>query len=587
VFSVAASGAYAQCAGPPGIPFNCKVGTAPQPADLLYGGSQAQLAAGNGGGSVSFAIGLLFANAPPITSPSGTFGTLNVTGTFSGPAFATFLSSPPPIGNTAPNSGLFTTLNASTSLGLPVWTTSSRPSSPSTGVIGWNTTTSAIDEWNGTAWVTGSSGGSFASPPPLGNTTPNTVASTSLSVSNTVAWSGVAYPPAANAGLFNLSTYTGSPATPGLGDTGGQEVPLNSFLVTSDQLNWNPGPGAVTALEIFHYFGGGSATGARASVIIDSRFNGTIANDNGGFTPLQIFQSVGAGVNVTGAASGAGNGRGTTYMLSGSYARMGSGTFLHSASATEFDYQPVTGSSIDYSYGVKMVNGASAGYHANLFEAAFSLGTAPSSSTWNNGLYFGDPQGISGTGFPISPTGVAINFAAGTLGTVLDASAVTSTYFLKGPNNFAVLNNNRVVSDQVSPASANVYQIGNTQGNPIAVFSSSANAITQSLTLVNQNANAFLIDVTANPTVGALGIGRTNATALNLGGSTNNVTIGAGVPIATSSTAGFLELPTMAGTPTGTVGVTGLAAVVIDTTDKKICYSVGGGLWECSAAFTP
>jgi len=159
VFSVAASGAYAQCAGPPGIPFNCKVGTAPQPADLLYGGSQAQLAAGNGGGSVSFAIGLLFANAPPITSPSGTFGTLNVTGTFSGPAFATFLSSPPPIGNTAPNSILGTTVGATVSLGLPVWATSGRPTSPSTGVTGWNSTLQALDTWSGTAWSNPSSGG--------------------------------------------------------------------------------------------------------------------------------------------------------------------------------------------------------------------------------------------------------------------------------------------------------------------------------------------------------------------------------------------------------------------------------------------
>ena len=156
---LATASAHAQCVGPPGIPFNCKVGTAPQPADLLYGGSQAQLAAGNGGGSVSFAIGLLFANAPPIISPSGTFGTLNVTGTFSGPAFATFLSSPPPIGNTAPNSGLFTTLNASTSLGLPVWATSGRPSSPSTGVTGWNSTLQALDTWSGTAWSNPLSGG--------------------------------------------------------------------------------------------------------------------------------------------------------------------------------------------------------------------------------------------------------------------------------------------------------------------------------------------------------------------------------------------------------------------------------------------
>lgn len=71
-----------------------------------------------------------------------------------------------------------------------------------------------------------------------------------------------------------------------------------------------------------------------------------------------------------------------------------------------------------------------------------------------------------------------------------------------------------------------------------------------------------------------------------LGGNTQ---IGSGSPVATNATAGFPLIPSSAGAPTGTVSGagTGKVAIEIDTTNKKICYTTGGGTWECSAAFTP
>lgn len=66
-----------------------------------------------------------------------------------------------------------------------------------------------------------------------------------------------------------------------------------------------------------------------------------------------------------------------------------------------------------------------------------------------------------------------------------------------------------------------------------------------------------------------------------------NTIIGKASALSTSAANGFLQIATMAGAPTGTVGALGAAAVVIDTTNKKLCYSTGGGTWECSAAFTP
>lgn len=52
-------------------------------------------------------------------------------------------------------------INPTTKFNLPNWTTSSRPSSPSTGSIGYNTTNSYVESWNGSTWVpVGSSGAS-------------------------------------------------------------------------------------------------------------------------------------------------------------------------------------------------------------------------------------------------------------------------------------------------------------------------------------------------------------------------------------------------------------------------------------------
>jgi hypothetical protein len=81
-----------------------------------------------------------------------------------------------------------------------------------------------------------------------------------------------------------------------------------------------------------------------------------------------------------------------------------------------------------------------------------------------------------------------------------------------------------------------------------------------------------------------LNIGTTAATTINIGNSgSNNLLGGGGSALATVATAGFPLLPTMAGMPTGTVGALGKAAVVIDTTDNKICWSTGGGTWKCAA----
>lgn len=59
-----------------------------------------------------------------------------------------------------------------------------------------------------------------------------------------------------------------------------------------------------------------------------------------------------------------------------------------------------------------------------------------------------------------------------------------------------------------------------------------------------------------------------------------NTLIGTGSALATNATSGFLQVPTMAGSPSGTVGAAGQAAIVVNTTANKLCWSVGGGTWK-------
>lgn len=74
--------------------------------------------------------------------------------------------------------------------------------------------------------------------------------------------------------------------------------------------------------------------------------------------------------------------------------------------------------------------------------------------------------------------------------------------------------------------------------------------------------------------------------------STQNVFLASGAigsELATNAITGFPLIPTVNGPPTGNVPVVGNghASLVIDRANKKICYSVAGGTWECSGAFTP
>jgi hypothetical protein len=61
---------------------------------------------------------------------------------------------------------------------------------------------------------------------------------------------------------------------------------------------------------------------------------------------------------------------------------------------------------------------------------------------------------------------------------------------------------------------------------------------------------------------------------------TKSVVAGTQAALATNATNGFLYVPTCAGTPTGTpTAITGMAPMVIDTTNNKL-YFYSGGTWR-------
>ena len=68
-------------------------------------------------------------------------------------------------------------------------------------------------------------------------------------------------------------------------------------------------------------------------------------------------------------------------------------------------------------------------------------------------------------------------------------------------------------------------------------------------------------------------------------GANSNVTIGAGAALATSATAGFLYIPSMAGGPSGTpTDYTALSAIVHDTSNHRIyLYDHVNGAWKYAA----
>lgn len=99
------------------------------------------------------------------------------------------------------------------------------------------------------------------------------------------------------------------------------------------------------------------------------------------------------------------------------------------------------------------------------------------------------------------------------------------------------------------------------------------------------------ITFTGAATGGDVKIGSETTDALTPGVQINplgNTIIGTGAALATSATLNHLMIPTTAGAPTGAVGAAGKAAILLDTTNRRLCANASGtSTWNCAAMFVP
>jgi hypothetical protein len=94
--------------------------------------------------------------------------------------------------------------------------------------------------------------------------------------------------------------------------------------------------------------------------------------------------------------------------------------------------------------------------------------------------------------------------------------------------------------------------------------------------IINQGTGVFALTAAG---AASMTFATSNTTRMTIDTS-GNVIAGGSVALATTATNGFLYVPTCAGTPTGTpTTVTGMAPVVVNTTNNKL-YFYSGGAWR-------
>jgi hypothetical protein len=202
---------------------------------------------------------------------------------------------------------------------------------------------------------------------------------------------------------------------------------------------------------MFKYaYGGGSAAGDRIGLVVDMDQTGAMASGSNDFNSLAVFS--GAFANVAGAASGAGNGKGSDFALWLNFGRLQSDIWRLEVVGSEYDFSPSAGSSADYAEFGKFVNYAPSGWTPNIFGAFFTFSTE-NGALMPHCLTFGDPQSTD-NGFPVTSTGDLLYAFAGTCGTAIDFSNLTCTDLIKGPNGFSVDGSAKVSASGLQVSSA-------------------------------------------------------------------------------------------------------------------------------------
>jgi hypothetical protein len=270
-------------------------------------GTGAWMPVGGGGGGAGSFTSLTVSGNATIGGTLGvtgltTVGPLTATGVLSGVGFTNLFASPPPIGNTTPNTGAFTALSASGTVsgaGFSAYLAAPPAIGSTTPSSGAFTSLSASGTVSGAGFSA-----YFASPPPIGNTAPSTGAFTTLSASGAI--SGAAFtslisaPPVGvgsvtpASGAFTTLSASGATSLAALSASGAVTGTGFSNLFRSPPPigSTAPATGAFTSLSASGAVSGAGFTNLFAS----PPAIGNTAPSTGAFTTL----------SATGAISGAG-----------------------------------------------------------------------------------------------------------------------------------------------------------------------------------------------------------------------------------------------------------------------------------------
>lgn len=355
-------------------------------------GHQVQLGTYNSvTGSWSVSGTLTLSSPPPIGSVApntGAFTTLSASGLVSGAGFTALLASPSPIGSTAPSTGAFTTLSASGASTLAALSSS--------GVV------SGVGFSN-----------YFASPPPIGSTLASTGAFTTLSTSGIFTVTGLS----TLNGAMNLSGSSGTQSTLTATNTGtatGYTTPAFNFLASEGYASFgstNTHFGLV--IQATKNVAGSTTTGSRQAMTVQQLGVGGTSTDffTAGFELAEpcLAPVVCNGFNLGGNFTG-----------NNPYVFIPTGMAIQSAVGEEIDNTVQGTTTVAFREGLRIVDIGSA-VQGSTLDAAINV--ANSGLGWKNLLYAGD--GTSTFGLAAGGTFIGTPATTVALASLMDFSPIT------------------------------------------------------------------------------------------------------------------------------------------------------------------